>query len=94
MNKKLNLSTKEFEDISIKTPNYINNNNRLSIKKYNKEFVSYLKLKKNIKYTEVNKQQNENISFEQKYKFLSNEINRSVKKEEPNYSKKINYVKD
>ena len=94
MNKKLNLSTKEFEDISIKNPNYINNNNRLSIKKYNKEYISFFKLQKNIKYNEVNKQQNENVSFEQKYKFLSNEMNKTVKKNQSNYSKKINYVKD
>ena len=97
LHKKLNLSTKELEDINIKTPNFINNNNRFSIKRCNKGYISFLKLKKNIKNNEVDKQQNEINSLEQKYRFLSNDlnsVNKSVKLKDSNYSNKINYVKN
>ena len=96
LHKKLNLSTKEFEDINIKTPNYINNNNRFSIKRYNKEYTSSIQIKKKNKFNEVNKQPNETPYFEQKYRFLSNDLNsidKSINQDESNYSKKIHYVK-
>ena len=96
LNKNLNLTAKELEDVSIKTPNFIQKNNKFTIKRYKKDFVSFLKLKKNN--NEVDKQSTENISFEKRYKLLtienSNHLNKSVKENDQNYTNKIFYVKD
>ena len=95
--KKLNLSTKELEDISVKTPNYINNINRITINRYKNGHLSLIRLDKAHKYIEANKQ-NETISFEKKSRYLSNDgakfKNMTINLGDENYSKKIHHVKD
>ena len=98
INKNLNLTAKELEDVSIKSPNYLKNNNKFTIKRYNKDLLSFLKLKQNNKCNEVDKESNENISFENKYRLLTienqNNINKSVKEADQNNINIIFYVKD
>ena len=91
LHKKINLSTKELEDFCVKTPNYINNNNRISIKKYKKANTPLIKLQKANIYDEIKKQQNEIITFEKKY--FGNK-NKTINQEDEKYAKKINRVKD
>ena len=93
-----NLSTKELDDININTPNLINNNNRISLKKYNHMNLEVYKAKKNNnKYNEYNKKKNETIPYDHKYRFISNlsinNMNRTVNQSDINHNKKINHVK-
>ena len=95
---KLFLSSKEIDEIKIKVPNYLNNNNRSSIKKFNKEYK--YKSNKNNKYNEVKKTSIETISYESKYKFFPkeninvNNDNKTINQTDERYKRKIHLVKD
>ena len=93
---KLFLSTKDIDELKINIPNYLNNNNRSSIKKYNKEYK--LKTNKNNKSNEIKKTSNETISYENKYKYFIKESlrneSKTINQTDEHYKRKIHLVKD